>query len=82
MESVQYKGYELSPAPYQLADSGEWELRVVVTKHHDSRGETLEKPFSGKSTFKTREEAEIHSVEFGRQIIDGKYPEFTLNDLS
>ena len=77
-----FSRHQLLPAPYQLADSGEWELRIVVTKHHDDRGETLQKPFTGKNTFKTREEAEIHAVEFGKQIIDGKYPEFTLIELA
>jgi hypothetical protein len=79
--AIEYEGFELSPAPYQLAESGEWELRVSITKHHDSRGETLQKTYTGKNTFKSKQEAEAHAIEFGKQIIDGKYPKFTIEDL-
>lgn len=79
--AIEYEGFELSPVPCQLAESGEWELRVSITKHHDSRGETLLKTYTGKNTFKTKQEAGAHAIEFGKQIIDGKYPEFTIEDL-
>ncbi len=79
--AINYKDFELSSAPYQLAESDGWELRVVITKHHDSRGETLTKSFTGKNTFKSKEEAEAHAIEFGKQIIDGNFPEFTIEDL-
>lgn len=81
MATVKYKGFEISPATYQLADSGEWELRVVITKHHDSRGETLEQSFTGKNTFKFKEEAEVNAIEFGKQIIDGKYSDLSVQGL-
>jgi hypothetical protein len=81
MATIKYKGFEVSPASHQLRDSGEWTLDTVITKHHDSRGETLEKKYSGKNTFKTEAEANAHSIEFGKQIIDGKFPEFTTDYL-
>lgn len=81
MVTVEYKGFEVSPAPHQLAGSEDWTLGIVLTKHHDDRGETLTKKYSGKNTFKSRAEAEMHAIEFGRQIVDGKFPEFTTDDL-
>lgn len=81
MATIKYKGFEVSPAPYQLADSGEWTLDTVLTKHHDGRGETLTKKYSGKNTFKSEAEAKAHAIEFGKQIIDGKFPELTTDDL-
>ena len=81
MTTVDYKGFEISPAPYQLRDSGEWELRVVIRRHHDARGETLEKPFTGKQTYKSKEEAEAHAIKLGKQIVDGHYPDFSIDDL-
>ena len=82
MATVKYKGFEISPATYQLADSGEWELRVVITKHHDSRGETLEQSFTGKNTFKFKEEAEANAIraeaeEQARQMVEEKKAEAT-----
>ena len=81
MHSVSYSGFKIDPASYQLNGSGKWKPRVVITKHHDSRSETLEKSFSGNDIFKTREDANDYAIDFGRQIIDGKYTGFTVNDL-
>jgi hypothetical protein len=39
------------------------------------------KPFSASNTFKTKEEAIAHCYNFGKEIIDGKYENCTLDDL-
>ena len=77
--SISYKGFEISTAVEQLIDSGEWTTRVLLTKHHDD--EIREKFCSASNTYKTKAEAERHSVEFGKQIIDGHYKNATVADL-
>lgn len=79
--AVVYKEFKLNPAPYQLAESGEWELRVTITKHHDNRNETLQRTYSAKNTFKSKIEAEAHAIEFGKQIIDGEFHKHSIKDL-
>lgn len=81
MRTVEYKGFELSPSSYQLRDTGEWEARVTITRHHDSRDESLEKQVSAKSTFKNKEDAERHAIEFGKEVIDGKHAAVSADDL-
>jgi len=81
MAPTPYKGFEISSASHQLFNDGEWTLRVVIIKHHDSRGETLTKLFLGNNTFTSQVEANFHSVEFGKKIVDGQYPEFNIIDL-
>lgn len=79
--TTSYKGFELSPASEQLQDTGEWSVRVTITKHHDSRGETLEKQYSANNTFKKKDDAEHHSIEYGKEIIDGKHKNVSVKDL-
>lgn len=80
MATEEYNGFELSPAPYQLAETGLWGVRVVITRHH-KRGETLEKPYEAKDTCDTREEAEALAVAFGQKIIDGECPGLSVDEL-
>lgn len=81
MENIKYKGFEISPAPYKLKESDAWIPSVSLIKHHDDRGETLAKTFSGRNTYKTESEAKTHAIELGKQIIDGKYPDIVTTDL-
>lgn len=82
MSSVEYNGYELSPAPYQLPETDEWEVRVSITRHHDARGESLEKTVTASNRAGSREEAERSAIEFGKEIVDGKHGDVSLDDLS
>jgi hypothetical protein len=79
MDVVAYKEFEIKASPYQLAESGDWTLNIYITHHRG--GETLEKNFSAATTFKTRDEAIQHCLNFGKQIIDGRVPDCTLADL-
>ncbi len=81
MENVHHEGYEVSPATMQRTDNGEWTLRVLITKHRDSKGVTNEKFFDGENTFKTKDEAEMKSIEFGKRIINGELSGFDVHDL-
>jgi hypothetical protein len=73
-EPVGYKGFEIFPKPYQLAN-GEWAIRVHIMRR------SAMKPFWAENTFKSEREARAHCLEFARRIIDGEIPEFSLHDL-
>lgn len=70
-----YKGYEIVPAPEQL-ESGEWTIRVYIIL--DRRDETVRTFYTANGTADSEKEAIKRSIEFGKQIIDGNFPEFTL----
>lgn len=79
MNGIPYKGYEIRPTPMQLADTGEWNMELYISK--DSGNEITERKFSAGNTFTTKEEAIQHCINFGKQIIDGKSENCTVADL-
>lgn len=81
MKTSHYAGFGLTAAAYLREDTYEWQVYVVIAKHHGDTGQTLEKSFIAGETRASKESAEERSIELGRQIIDGKYPERTLTDL-
>ena len=70
MDRVQYEGYVIEACPKQLRDGGRWTLEVSLWR--DSGSEVTVRPYYGSNTFETRDEAVLHCLNFGRQIIDGK----------
>jgi hypothetical protein len=78
MRGLSYKGYMIRPAPHRIAD-GRWAHEVYVAR--DRGCEIAMKPFSSLTTFRTREEATLHCVIFAREIIDGRRPNCSVDDL-
>ncbi len=76
---IEYKGYEIRPASMHLKDKDEWSVTVYIKKHSESCATF--KPFSSGNTFNTKEEANRHSIEFAKRIIDGKHANLTLSGL-
>ena len=81
MKNVEYKGFIINPAPYQLTESGPWTLSLTITRHRDSEGETREKNFSTSDAYDSKEEAIQHSINFAKRIIDGEVKSCTVTDL-
>ena len=79
MNNVQYKSYVIIANPKKLIDSGNWTIHVVISKNRDSG--VTEKTFTAANTFRTREEAIEHCINFGRQIIDGESDTCTVDNL-
>jgi hypothetical protein len=79
LDPAPYKGYLIQAAPYQLAESGEFTIDIYIL--HDSGDPIRKRKFSAANTFKTKQEAIQHCIEFGRQIIDGKIENCTVTDL-
>jgi hypothetical protein len=70
MNEVQYKGYVIILTPFQLQESDEWTLDLIISKHRSSS--VPEAKFLPSNRFKTKAEAIEHCLIFGRKVIDGE----------
>ena len=76
---IQYKDFIIQATPYQLADSGKWAMQVYIRR--DTGDSVRSRPFSAANTFDTKDEATVHCINFGKQIIDGQVAGCTVDDL-
>jgi len=81
MTIVAYKDFELSPCPHQFGTTGEWIVRVSIAKHNDRRGETRKKQFCSSRIFHKKGDAIHHAILFGKEVIDGKHMNLTVENL-
>ena len=65
-----YKGYTIRAAPHELAETGLWSLNLFIM-WPTMRGERSWH-FSTSDRYATEEEATVHCMNYGQQIIDGK----------
>ena len=72
MDKATYEGYVIHARPQQLARDGRWSTNLQIWRD-DGRALTLV-PYSAANTYDSKEEATWHSLNFGRQIIDGEVP--------
>lgn len=79
MKAVPYKGYVIEATPYQLSDSMEWTINIYIRR--DTGEQITFRNFSATNTFKTKDEAIQHCIDFGRRIIDGEISNCTVSDL-
>ena len=77
MSNVSYMGYLIHVTSRQVR--GEWIMELCISKHTGDK--VTEKKFYTNNTFKTEEEAIQNSINFARQIIDGKSDNCTVTDL-
>ena len=79
MNSVSYKGYDITPTPMQLRENKEWTTSVTIAK--DRGNSVTSRQFSASNTFKTEDEAIKHSILFAQQVIDGIFTDLSVDDL-
>ena len=77
--SVSYKKYQLDSASYQLQDSKEWTTSVSISILSDFKGNFQSLDFHASNRFKNKKEADFHSINYGKEIIDGKHPDAKLD---
>ena len=68
MDTVSYKGYDISPAPRELADVGEWSLEVYISG--EEGGKLRRMKFYAANTVPTEEQAIQHGFVFAQRIIN------------
>jgi hypothetical protein len=69
---VTYKGYTIQAAPHELVETGQWGLHLFIMWSTE-QGE-ISRHFSTSDQYATKEEAMVHCIHYGQQIIDGKIP--------
>ena len=75
MTTVRYRGFDIVPRSYQLADSGAWTVDLEIRRNGRVRA------FSANEHYPTREEAEAQCVGFGRRIIDRRVKGWSVESL-
>ncbi len=75
--STRYKDYDLDSSPAKSYGKEEWMTSIHISKLSSDGYKS--KPFYCKEAFKTEEEADDHSINLGKQIIDGEPPTLKLD---
>jgi hypothetical protein len=73
--SLTYRGWTITPRTFQIRGSLQWTLDLVIAHRRKRRA------FSGSKTFRTEEAAIRGCHAFGRRIIDGLVPDYSVDDL-
>lgn len=81
MTAVAYKNFVLLPCPHQFKSTGEWIARVTIVKQNDNCGEIRKRQFCSSRIFQKKADADHQSILFGKEVIDGKHPNASVNSL-
>ena len=74
-----YKGYKIHAVPCQLADTGEWQTKLFISREFENKIGI--RNFYNLKCFQTREKANAHCLKVGMDIIEGKIGNCTVNGL-
>ncbi len=74
--TVQYKDYDLDPSSSKSSGNDVWMTSIHINKLSSDGYQT--QPFYCKEGFETQEAAEEHSINLGKQIVDGTHPTLKL----
>jgi hypothetical protein len=75
--STRHKDYDIDPTTSKSAGSDDWMTSFHISKLSSDGYQT--QPFYCKEAFETKEEADDHSINLAKQIIDGEHPTLKLN---
>ncbi len=75
--STRYKDYDLDTSTSKSAGSDDWMTSIHVNKLSSDGYKT--KAFYCKETFETKEEADDHSINLGKQIVDGTHSDLKID---
>lgn len=78
MTTSTYKGFDITPVSGTLS-SAEWSVNVLISRHYESHSTRC--TYSASNTFKTKNEADLASIQFAKEIIDGAHQGLTIDDL-
>ncbi len=79
MDEIGYKGFTIEADPQQLTGNNQWTVNIFIWMHRG--GSSTDKQFTASQKFSSKEEATKHCFEYGKQIIDGKIPNSSVDDL-
>lgn len=70
MKTVVYRGYTIRSFPQQHPTSDRWRISLDIFWTHD--GVNMMRSFTADSLYATKEDADLHGITYGQDIIDGK----------
>jgi len=71
-----YRGYLITASPQKLAESEKWTTNIHIMKDYGSH--VTDRGYSSANQWDSEKEAIDHCIDFGKQIIDSKYPNMEL----
>lgn len=78
MDPVNYKGFMVTPASKPTRDGSGWTVEVNIT---NLDGPPRGRPYTTDKVLGDQEAAQAESIKFGKEIIDGKHSDFSVDDL-
>ena len=75
MISFAYGAFTITPRTFQVRGSGRWTLDLLIARRTKLRA------FSGPETFPTEQAAIRGCITFARRIIEGRVPNYSVDDL-
>ena len=79
MVDFSYKNYRIESQPHRLQTPDRWTLDVTI--YCDTPSGVKYRSFSASSTYATREAAVEAGLQFGKNIIEGRVPNCSVEDL-
>jgi len=76
-EQVTHGAYLIEPTPHHLNRAGPWTQWLQIARANTG-GATRVQLFNGPATFPTRAAAVAACVQLGRDILDGKVPDYAV----
>jgi PilZ domain len=78
-KTVLYEGYTIQSSPRHLAESEKWQLCIFLSmKQH---GTMKPREFSSEVLYATEQEADVHGIELGQRLIEGKVEGRSVSDM-
>lgn len=72
-KSVDYRDYTISSIPVQPLGTQQWKPSIVISS--ERVGVVSTQSYTDDTLFLTEEDADVHGITLGQQIIDGMAPE-------
>jgi hypothetical protein len=78
-QTVLYEGYAIQSSPRRLAESTQWQVRIVISPR--PHGGVKPREFTSGELYATEQDADSHGTDLGRRIIDGKVQGRSVADM-
>jgi hypothetical protein len=81
MRSETYKGFDMTVRSQWEQDTGKWTVEVILMRESDGMATAMSKQFKSPDTHNGEDEAVAASLQYGKDIIDGKVDGANVDDL-
>ena len=75
-KQVTYREYIISSAPMKL-DKDEWKREIEISSQRE--GVVTARPYTDETIYPTEEAADMHGIQLGQGVVDGRTPVVSVN---